>query len=177
MAARVETRVSTGSKKNEIEIINFDAERFRAPFILRCGAILIDYILLITVLSGSVLLSRFMGQSGSKLLNNPINNAAWLVVLLIAITNFVILPVFSGKTVGKFFTGLQVVQNDGRNLTFMSAMIRHLVGYPLTSLTGGLGFLLSIFNAKGKALHDYLSGTVVVYATRKPKAIAGKQLK
>jgi uncharacterized RDD family membrane protein YckC len=31
----------------------------------------------------------------------------------------------------------------------------------------GLGFLMSVFSRKGRALHDYLSGTLVIYAQKR----------
>ncbi len=167
MSARAE-RAAVAVKTKEREIISgFDAEKFRAPFALRCGALLVDYIILICAPVVSLLISNYMGNSGKKLLEGEINTVGWLVVLLLALTNLVILPVFTGRTIGKAVTGLQVVQKDGRSLTFASAMLRHLIGYPLTILTGGLGFLFAIFNAKGRALHDFLAGTVVVQGTRR----------
>jgi uncharacterized RDD family membrane protein YckC len=51
--------------------------------------------------------------------------------------------------------------------SFKNQLLRHLIGYPLTILTVGLGFLFSIFNARGRALHDYLAGTTVIYGQRK----------
>jgi uncharacterized RDD family membrane protein YckC len=167
MSARAE-RITTEIQKEETEIVSgFDAEKFRAPFALRCGALLIDYIILIAAPVVSLLIANRMGESGLKLLNSQISNAGWLVFILLAVTNLVILPVFTGKTIGKALTGLQVVQKDGRGLTFLSALLRHIIGYLLTFMTGGLGFLLCVFNSKGRALHDFLAGTVVVQASRR----------
>ena len=167
MSARAE-RAAVAVKTKEKEIVRgFDAEKFRAPFALRCGALLIDYIIFICAPVICLMVSNYMGNSGKKLLDGEINTIGWLIVVLLIVTNLVILPVFTGRTIGKAVTGLQVVQKDGRSLTFASAMLRHLIGYPLVFLTGGLGFLLCVFNSQGRALHDYLAGTVVVQATRR----------
>jgi uncharacterized RDD family membrane protein YckC len=91
----------------------------------------------------------------------------WLIALLVLVTNFIILPVILGRTIGKFATGLRVVAQDGSNPTFAAAALRHLVGYPLTFLTGGLGFAFAAFNRKGRALHDFVGGTIVVRASRR----------
>ncbi len=48
MSARVERTVPAKRIKTE-RFVNFDAERLKAPFALRCGAILIDYILLVAI--------------------------------------------------------------------------------------------------------------------------------
>jgi uncharacterized RDD family membrane protein YckC len=107
------------------------------------------------------------GLSGVKLWRDPSLSVGWLIALLVLVTNFIILPVVLGRTIGKFATGLRVVAQDGSNPTFVAAALRHLVGYPLTLLTGGLGFAFAAFNRKGRALHDIISGTIVVRASRR----------
>ena len=168
MSARVERAVPVKAIGTEqISIVNFDAERLKAPFLLRCGAILIDYILLVSVPVISLVLGRFFEYDGAKLLNSELSNAGWLVLILVALTNFVILPMFGGQSIGKFTTGLKIVQTDGGAPTVSRLLVRHLLGYPLTVLTFGIGFLLSVFNRKGRALHDFLAGTAVVYGRRR----------
>jgi uncharacterized RDD family membrane protein YckC len=163
MNARVERTVPVKRLRPEKIIVDFNAERLKAPFLLRCGAILIDYILLIFAPVISFLLGRSFNYDGAKLLNSEFTNAGWLIMILLAVTNFVIFPLIRGKSLGKVLTGLRIVKTDGNPPSLISLLIRHLVGYPLTVLTLGLGFLLSAFNQKGRALHDFLAGTVVVY--------------
>jgi uncharacterized RDD family membrane protein YckC len=120
----------------------------------------------------SLVIGRLVtGDDGRKLLNNEISNAGWLVAVLLALTNFVIFPLFTGQSIGKMLTGLRVVLADGKTATLKHLLIRHLVGYPLTILTAGIGFLISVFHSEGRALHDYLSGTIVVYGQRRPSEI------
>ncbi|MBA3334917.1 MAG: RDD family protein [Acidobacteria bacterium] len=166
MDARAGKTVPYKSVRNEI-VVNFEPERLKAPFLLRCGALLIDYILLISVPVVSLLIGRVSGVDPAKLLNSEIINAGWLIMILLALTNLVILPMFSGKSIGKFLTGLQIVNTDGNLPSFTTILIRHLIGYPITILTAGLGFLLALFNRKGRALHDLVSGTIVIYANKK----------
>lgn len=169
MSSTIE-RADYASKAGTEEIIvNFDAEKLKAPFLLRCGALLIDYIFLISIPVIGILIGRIYGYDGAKLLNSEFTNASWLIAVLLGLTNFVIFPIFAGQSVGKMLTGLRVVKTDGKMPSFSSLIIRHLLGYPLTILTGGLGFLFSTLNAKGLALHDYLGGTVVIYGERKEK--------
>jgi uncharacterized RDD family membrane protein YckC len=171
MNARVERTIPVRRKKAEQIIVNFDVERLKAPFLLRCGAILIDYILLICPVVISFLLGKAFNDAGDKdganLLNSTLINAGWLIVILLAVTNFVILPLFTGKSLGKILTGLRILRADGNPPSLGSLLIRHLAGYPLTVLTFGLGFLLAVFSQKGRALHDLLAGTIVVYGRRK----------
>lgn len=179
MSARIETANKALAKTAEpelekIRIVGFDAGRFRAPFTLRCAALLIDYLVILTPPVLALMLSRSEGLSGAKIFDNQSYYVGWLISLLLLATDFVILPVVAGCTLGKAAMGLRVVQKDGHRLSFASAMLRHLIGYPLTLLTGGLGFLLAIFNAKGRSLHDLIAGTVVVQASKKQLKVKDK---
>lgn len=167
MSARVERTVPARALRTEQSIVDFDIERLKAPFLLRCGALLIDYILIVAVPVVSLLLGRSFEYDGAKLLNSEVSNAGWLIMILMILTNFVIFPMFSGQSIGKILTGLRIVKTDGDAPSFGRLLVRHLIGYPLTALTLGLGFLLSVLNYKGRALHDFLAGTVVVYGRKR----------
>jgi uncharacterized RDD family membrane protein YckC len=150
------------------EIIEaFSPEAVRAPFLLRCGAIAIDYILVIGIPVIGLLLSRFAGNDGAKLLNDGLNNAGWLIAFLVGISNVVILPMFTGQSLGKIVTGLRTVSMDGRMPSFVVMVIRQTFGYLLTVITFGIGFIIACVSPNGRALHDYLAGTMVIYADRR----------
>lgn len=166
MSARVERTVPATRIRTKEIIINFDAERLKAPFLLRCGAILVDYILIVSIPIISLLVSRLMNVPDAKLLNNEFTNIGWLLMILLALTNWLIFPLLSGQSIGKMLTGSRIVSKDGTALSFKQLLLRHFVGYPLTILTLGLGFLFTVLNQKGRALHDFLAGTVVIYGKR-----------
>ena len=167
MSAKVETTVPSKRIKPEQIIVNFDAERLKAPFSLRCGAILIDYIILVMIPVASLLIYKYSGQEPAKILNNDITNIGWTIFVLLILTNFLLFPLLIGQSIGKILTGLRVVKKDGKIPSLVSLLLRHFIGYPLTVLTGGLGFFISVLNSKGRALHDYLAGTVVIYGSKK----------
>lgn len=148
--------------------IEAHVERFRAPFSLRCGALLIDYIVLSGIVAFSTLIARFFG-GGARLAGGTVETMGFMIALGFTVLNFVLLTAWRGQTIGKWATGLRIEQMDGRDLSVLRALLRHLIGYPLSFLTGGLGFLVAIFNAQGRALHDLIAGTVVVrdLATRR----------
>lgn len=148
-------------------IVDFTPEKLKAPFLLRCGALLIDYIVLVSIPVVTLLLSRYMGNDGAKLLGSSINNAGWLIALLLGLTNFIILPMVSGQTIGKLLTGLRIVQIDGTPASTGSVVLRQTLGYILTAGSFGTGFLISVLSSKGRALHDYIAGTVVIYADKR----------
>ena len=138
--------------------VNF--ERLRAPFSLRCGALLIDYIVLAGVMAFATLLARLFGdmRRGSSV----VLLAGYIAVAVVALLNFVLVAGLSGRTLGKWIAGLRIERRDFDPLSFGRALVRHTVGYALTLATLGLGFLLAAFNSQGRALHDLLAGTIVV---------------
>jgi uncharacterized RDD family membrane protein YckC len=170
MSVRAERVVPAASRTDEV-VVKFDAKQLKAPFSLRCGALLIDYIIIVIIPIISLLIGRLMGEDGRKLLTSELSNAGWLIAFVLALSNFIIFPMFSSQTIGKMLTGLRIVKTDGTSAALGNLALRHLVGYPLTVLTLGLGFLLSILSSKGRALHDLISGTVVVYGERRPREI------
>lgn len=169
MSARAGKLIPATIMIDENVISGFDAEKLKAPFLLRCGALLIDYIIIIAIPVTSLLLGRSIGNDGAKLLNSEINSVGLLIMILLTLTNFLIFPMFSGQTIGKMLTGLRIVRLDGGTPGFALIILRHFIGYPITILTGGIGYIVSIFNKKGRALHDVLSGTVLVYGSKKVK--------
>ena len=76
----------------------------------------------------------------------------------------------AGQSIGKIVTGIRVVKLDGGRAPTAAMLLRQIVGYLLTLATGGLGLFLSVFSIKGRALHDHLSGTVVVYGDSRVRA-------
>jgi uncharacterized RDD family membrane protein YckC len=132
-----------------------------APFSLRCGALLIDYIVIVGVIAVSTVLARMMG-GGARVAGSTLETIGILVGILVLLANFVALPALVGQTVGKWAAGLHIERTDGSTIDFGRALLRHLVGYTASTLTMGVGFLIAIFNARGRALHDLIAGTVVV---------------
>ena len=169
MSARVERAVPPKPIKAREVIVNFSPENFKAPVLLRCGALIIDYIIVVAVPVVGILLSRYVDNNPTKLFSSSYYTTSLLVGLLVGLTNFVIFPLFSGQTIGKMLTGLRVVRADGSAASLSRILVRHLIGYPLTFLTLGLGFVFSFFNRDGRALHDYISGTTLVFG--KPRRV------
>ena len=143
-------------------VLGFSPETVRAPFLLRCGALIIDYVLVIVSPVVFLFLGRFFGEDGTSLINGELNNAGWLIAIVIAIANLILLPVVSGQSVGKMLAGLHIVSTDGTPARYRAVLFRQTIGYLLTLITFGLGFLFSAFNRSGRSLHDFVSQTVVI---------------
>ncbi len=173
MSANAEQSPGASRLRAEEIVVDFDAERLQAPFLLRCGAFFIDYIIMLAVPVVSLIIGRVFGIDGTKLLTSEISNTGWLVMVLLGLTNFVIFPMFAGQSLGKMLTGLRVVKTDGTPASLLTLLVRHTVGYALTVVTGGLGFVLAAITPRGRALHDYLAGTVVIFGQRRVRTATG----
>src|SRR5688572_4760194 len=116
--------------------------RLRAPFALRCGAILVDYIILAAILASSTLISRLLG-GGARTAGTSSETMALFLVLVVAVLNLGVLTGLTGLTIGKWATGLRVCRADGRDIGVGRAFLRHFVGYPVSFLLFGVGFLMA----------------------------------
>jgi uncharacterized RDD family membrane protein YckC len=136
-------------------------DRYRAPFSLRCGALLIDYIILAIIIAFSTLVARPLGGNKGTA-GSGVETFGLIIALAVVALNFGLLAVWRGQTLGKWATGLRIERTDGGPLSWWRVLLRHFVGYPLSLLTLGLGFLMAAFTAQGRALHDLIAGTIVV---------------
>jgi len=69
----------------------------------------------------------------------------------------------NGKTPGGGLFGVQVLTEDGRDVSGRRAIGRTLA-FPLSFLILCLGFLGILLGDRRRALHDVIAGTVVVYS-------------
>jgi uncharacterized RDD family membrane protein YckC len=164
MTARVETTtpplIQTGPNVRATEMQAY-LERYRAPFSLRCGALLIDYIILAIIIAFGTLVAR-PSVASTRTTGSTAETFGMIIALAVLVLNFGVLSVWRGQTVGKWATGLRIERKDCGPLEGWRILLRHFVGYPLSLLTVGLGFLVAAFNMQGRTLHDLIAGTIVV---------------
>ncbi len=146
------------------EIAEFAPIDFQPPFISRFGAVLIDYIILLVLPLAGLLSDRLFGSGGLGIFTD---RTLWLLAVILAGANTVLLPLISGQTIGMILTGIRIVKHDGLRIGVFSVFVRQTIGYFLTLCTFGLGFLLAGVNTSGRALHDFLTGTTVVRARKR----------
>ena len=110
-------------------------------------------------------LGEGLGLAGERVLDDAQfleHVAGILVAIAVAGLNLGVLPGLTGFTIGKWAAGLRILQQDGSEIGIGRALLRHFVGYPLSFITLGLGFLVIAFTSRGRGLHDLIAGTVVV---------------
>ena len=150
--------------------------RYRAPFALRCGALLIDYIVLALILTFSIMIARLMG-GGARLAGGSAEKIGIVITLVVAVADLVVLAGITGRSIGKWTTGLRIERISGGPPGIIRALVRHVIGYPLSLIPFALGFLLATVSSSGRALHDYLSGTVVVRRSGGPVATKPRRVR
>ena len=136
-------------------------QRLRAPFSLRCGALLIDYIVLVAIVVFGTLIARMLG-GGARSAGSSAETIGFVLAVVVAVIDLGLLPGLTGLTIGKWATGLRIERLDGSPLGIGRAFVRHFVGYPLSFLILGIGFLMATVTVRGRALHDIIAGTLVV---------------
>jgi uncharacterized RDD family membrane protein YckC len=140
-----------------------------APFALRCGAVLIDYVLIATIFAFTTVMARPFG-GGTRTAGSTVETLGYLAAIVVAVFSFIVLAGLRGQTLGKWATGLQIARvSDGEPIGFGRAALRHLIGYALSFVTLGLGFLFAVFNPQGRGLHDFLAGTIVVRVRKRAR--------
>src|SRR5918993_2424452 len=71
----------------------------RAPFSLRCGALLIDYTVVASIVAFSTIMARVLGD-GARATSDLALLLGYVAAAAVAALNFLVLPVFTGRTVG-----------------------------------------------------------------------------
>ncbi len=84
------------------------------------------------------------------------------VVGLVLMLAYQVLMTARGQTLGKKVFGLKVVRADGSAPGFGTALLRQTVGYFVSNLVFGLGFLWVAFEPNNRGWHDLIAGTYVV---------------
>src|SRR5947208_11352810 len=87
--------------------------RYRAPFALRCGALLIDYILLALILTLSIMIARLMG-GGARMAGGTAEKIGLIVTSVVAVLDLGVLAGMYGQTIGKWTTGLRIERTEGQ---------------------------------------------------------------
>jgi uncharacterized RDD family membrane protein YckC len=89
----------------------------------------------------------------------------WVVIAYL-IWGFIYFAYFwglNGRTAGGAMFGVQILTDDGDDVSPRRAIVRTLA-FPLSFLILGLGFLGILLGDQRRALHDVIAGTVVVYS-------------
>jgi uncharacterized RDD family membrane protein YckC len=91
----------------------------------------------------------------------PVVLSVAALLAVAAFTYFTLSHALAGASAGKALLGLRVVAADGRRPSLARSAARSAAAIVSTALLG-LGCLVALFDASGRALHDFVAGTYVV---------------
>lgn len=69
----------------------------------------------------------------------------------------------NGQTIGKLILGQRVVRTDFSPLGYGRAFLRYTIGYFLSGIVFGIGYLAIFFNKQKRGWHDRIAGSVVIH--------------
>lgn len=178
-------RIITGRLKDkhgdDLSTASPRADQLNAGFWVRLSAIMIDGLLLgliqfvfmyMPMMAYFYHLGVFTAPDPQMAIMSvaPIVTLVQGAVLILYVGYFVALT--AGKhqgTYGKRSMGIYVRKRDGGRVWFGHSLVR-FVGYIISWIPLGLGYLMAAFSKKKLALHDLIAGTEVVYGTPSEEA-------
>jgi uncharacterized RDD family membrane protein YckC len=122
---------------------------------------LIDYIVMVLIMAFSTMIARVIG-GGARMAGGTAEKVGIVLTLVVAVLDLAVMAGLTGRSIGKWTTGLRIERMSGGAPGIPRAFLRHFVGYPLSLLPFGLGFLMVTVSPSGRALHDLIAGTIVV---------------
>lgn len=129
-----------------------------APFSMRFGAAVFDLIIgsfAAGILLSPLLLSSSIGSAGGLF----VIFGGWLFVMFAYFTGSI---VFMGRTFGMKLFSIEMIDAEANELpTFHQAAV-HSAVYLLSLMLFGLGFVPAFFNEERRAMHDLVSGTLLI---------------
>ena len=134
----------------------------KAPFYLRLTSTLID---LLVLLIPNLLFVLYI--AGANNITEFLNLSFWyfgvfLVWFLVVYIFYIALFTSRyGGTLGKLVTGLRVVDEEFNYLTDKRSVFRHTIGYFVSLMFLGFGYLWMLKDRKSQAFHDKVSHTYV----------------
>lgn len=78
-----------------------------------------------------------------------------------------------GATIGKMLVGVVVKNEHGKNLTIWQSLFRYVVGYTVSWLLFGLGFLWIVRDDKKQGWHDMVTGSLVTKTSENRWVVGG----
>jgi uncharacterized RDD family membrane protein YckC len=129
----------------------------QAGFTLRFGAFMFDLLPIMILL----FVSGFLAGQFTEL-STVILYASYALTIAFTVINFIVMPGRVGQSLGKRLLGIRIITVDQRRATTKQIVVRHLLGYPISSAAFALGFLWLLWDRRQQGWHDKLARTLVV---------------
>lgn len=80
--------------------------------------------------------------------------------IILPFINSLLTSLFGGS-LGKLLTGIKVINQKEQKLSFSRALFRHFIGYKVSAMVFGLGFIWAVPDKNNQTWHDKISNTFV----------------
>ena len=153
-----------------IRFIEFQSAGFWKRFL----AVLIDNLVLSPILLGGYFLILLFvaalyhreGAAISDTASVVFTVLIWLWVTLMTVLYFTVMHGWRGQTLGKMAMGLKVVRSDGRNVSYGTAFLRHLMWILLANLSVMIFYIFLAVHPQKRGWHDLIADTRVIELDR-----------
>lgn len=140
----------------------------KGGFWIRFAAVSVDGIILLIV-QGIFGFFVGMGVGMGSIMRGGISDEGQLlsmiigffINILIGMAYHIFFVGWRGQTPGKMALKLKIIQTNGEEMTYGKAFLRW-VGYSISGLTLGIGYLMVAFTKQKQGLHDKIAGTYVI---------------
>ena len=136
-----------------------------AGSVTRMFAFLIDLVILALITTIGGVLATLLDNAMTGMGLNPKVSMGAIYVLLVPFiwaSYYVMFWSLTGRTVGKWFMGLKVINSDNHPPTVTKSFIRFL-GYGISAIALWLGYLWVLIDEDRQAWHDHFAKTWVIY--------------
>lgn len=134
-----------------------------AGFMVRCIALLIDILIRIVITAIIAIFLSLLGKMGTGIALILVFLLEWFYPVFFEVSR-------QGRTPGKKWLGIRVVNDDGSPITFGPSLLRNLLRavdfLPMFYLAG---IITSLCNRQFKRLGDLAAGSMVVYDATAPQ--------
>ncbi len=80
--------------------------------------------------------------------------------IVLPFINSILTSIFGGS-LGKLLTGIKIINKEGQKISFSKALFRQFIGYKVSAMGLGLGFIWAVLDKNNQTWHDKISNTFV----------------
>lgn len=132
----------------------------KGGFWLRLAAFVIDYVIIL-IFAPVVEYAIELGGVTANISADKQDNLFFVMLYAIVVLYFVIYTGWFGQTPGKMVCKLRVIRTTGEPISYGRAFLR-LIGYHVSFLFLGFGFIMIAVDRNKRGLHDLIAGTCVI---------------
>lgn len=135
-------------------------------FLRRFGAFIIDIFVFLLLFALFAVLALMFEEAGGTPLTRFLTKKATIFAILVGWLYFAFMESSHFQaTIGKLLLGMRVTDLEGKRIDFYRATLRFFARY-ISAFILMIGYLMVLFTSRKQALHDIISGSLVINYNR-----------